>query len=114
MHERRVLLVRHTYGPRTWELPGGAIKRRERPEDAARREIEEELGIRIESFTALGPVSGRAHRRRDTVHCFQAEIDATQLTVDPVEIAEIRWFNRDDLPNNTGRYVRPILARLTG
>ena len=23
----RVLLVRHTYGPRAWELPGGSLKR---------------------------------------------------------------------------------------
>ena len=40
-----MLLVRHTYGPRAWDLPGGAIKRGEPPIDAARREMDEELGL---------------------------------------------------------------------
>jgi 8-oxo-dGTP pyrophosphatase MutT (NUDIX family) len=111
-HDGSVLLVRHTYGPHTWELPGGAVKRNEEPEAAARREIEEELGIRIERFTALGPVSGRMHRRRDTIHAFRAEIDTARLTLDPVEIAEAQWFGLDDLPANLGRYVRAILGRM--
>src|SRR5436305_8710278 len=37
----RVLLVRHTYGPREWDLPGGSIGAGESPEAAARREMNE-------------------------------------------------------------------------
>jgi 8-oxo-dGTP diphosphatase len=33
----RVLLVRHTYGRRSWDLPGGALKRGEPPLSGARR-----------------------------------------------------------------------------
>src|ERR1700734_2481734 len=40
----RVLLVRHTYGSRQWDLPGGGRHRGERSIDAARREMHEELG----------------------------------------------------------------------
>ena len=45
-HGDDVLLVRHTYGHRAWDLPGGTVKRREVPLAAAQREMHEELGRR--------------------------------------------------------------------
>ncbi len=110
----RVLLVRHTYGPRAWELPGGAVKRREPPEDAVRREIEEELGLALEDVVSLGSFAARMDRRRDIIHCFMAEIDRSKLVLDPVEIKRAEWFARDELPPRLGRYVERILERLPG
>ncbi|MDA1358664.1 NUDIX hydrolase [Glycomyces luteolus] len=43
----RILLVKPTYKP-GWDLPGGMCEANESPADAARREINEELGIGIE------------------------------------------------------------------
>ena len=68
-----VLLVRHTYGPRAWDLPGGAIKRGESPVTAARREMNEELGVSIDDWRALGTITVRIDYRKDHVYCFQAE-----------------------------------------
>ena len=42
----RVLLVRHTYGRRGWELPGGGRRPKESLEQAVFREVREELGVR--------------------------------------------------------------------
>jgi 8-oxo-dGTP pyrophosphatase MutT (NUDIX family) len=109
--EDRVLLVRHTYGRADWDLPGGSIKRREPPRSAARREMREELGITIEDWTSLGEVTGRMDHRRDTLHCFQAELRDPVLTLDPGEIDVASWFGRDELPPDLGRYVVPILAQ---
>jgi 8-oxo-dGTP diphosphatase len=50
--ERRVLLQRRAPGRAMaglWEFPGGKVEAGELPEDALAREIEEELGIAIES-----------------------------------------------------------------
>ncbi len=108
----QVLLVRHTYGRRIWQLPGGAVKRHERPEAAARREMEEELGITIDDWTPLGLVTGRLQYRFDMLHCFQTELPAQALRLDPGEIEAARWFKRSELPPQLGEYVRPILDRL--
>ncbi|MBD0738232.1 NUDIX domain-containing protein [Streptomyces sp. CBMA29] len=42
----RVLLVKPTYKP-GWDLPGGMAEANEAPDDAARRELNEELGLDI-------------------------------------------------------------------
>ncbi|MER8186733.1 NUDIX domain-containing protein [Kitasatospora sp. NPDC094015] len=43
----RVLLVDPVYKP-SWEFPGGVVERGEAPSDAALRETEEELGLRLD------------------------------------------------------------------
>ena len=59
----RVLLVRHTYGPRAWDLPGGRGRRGEDPLATARREMEEELGLGDARWTARGTLRGRTYGR---------------------------------------------------
>ena len=108
----RVLLVRHTYGPPTWDLPGGTAKRGEPPSETARREMAEELGVTLDGLVDLGTLSGRIDRRSDTMHCFQAEIPDDELTLDLAEIEEVRWFPQDRLPPNVGRRCRTIVALL--
>jgi 8-oxo-dGTP pyrophosphatase MutT (NUDIX family) len=108
----RVLLVRHTYGPRGWDLPGGSMKRGEAPVNAARREMHEELGVSIDDWRSLGLVSASSNHRRDRLHCFQAEVSAPKIEIDRGELAAASWFHPGALPREVGRYTRPILARL--
>ena len=107
----RVLLVRHTYGPRGWDLPGGSIKRGETPATAASREMNEELGISIEQWQALGQFKVEVDHRRDYVHCFQAELGAAEIVLDRGELAAASWFPRHGLPSDLARYTRPILTQ---
>jgi 8-oxo-dGTP pyrophosphatase MutT (NUDIX family) len=108
----RVLLVRHTYGPSGWELPGGTVHRAEAPRTAARREIREELGLTIEDLRDLGVLAAAIHGKRDTLHCFHAVIGQAPLTLDRGEIEAAAWFERNALPDALGLYVQDIIDLL--
>lgn len=105
----RVLLVRHTYGRPTWDVPGGSIKRRESPLAAARREMAEELGIDNVAWTEIGQLRGRVNHRRDTIHCYRAELASPRLTLDPGELETAQWFERTALPDDVAPYVGRIV-----
>ena len=107
----RVLLVRHTYGHRGWDLPGGSLKRGEDPETAARREMNEELGVSIDRWQPLGEFSLTVDHHRDSVNCFQAELNAPALKINRGELEAADWFLRERLPRDLGRYARRILAQ---
>jgi 8-oxo-dGTP pyrophosphatase MutT (NUDIX family) len=109
--EDRVLLVRHTYGHRSWDLPGGNVRRSEVVHDAATREIEEELGIRVQHWDALGDILRISYGCQDTLHCFHAEVGDPELVLNGAEIADAHWFSERELPPKVGRHVQPILAR---
>jgi 8-oxo-dGTP pyrophosphatase MutT (NUDIX family) len=106
-----VLLVRHTYGDRRWDLPGGTLKRGEEPVAGARREIAEELGLTIDDWDALGELSACVGHRHDELYCFRAELRAPDLTLQKRELATARWFPRAEVPAKVARYVGPIMAR---
>jgi 8-oxo-dGTP pyrophosphatase MutT (NUDIX family) len=109
----RVLLVRHTYGPRHWDLPGGTMRRGEPPINAARREMAEELGIAVEDWQAVGELRVTAFRKRDVLHCFQAELSGRTISIDLGELAVSGWFDRRSLPHDLGPFVEPILALMS-
>jgi 8-oxo-dGTP pyrophosphatase MutT (NUDIX family) len=105
-----VLLVRHTYGPERWELPGGGVHRGEEPLAALRRELGEELGIEIAQATLICTEPGPGRLRHHRTHLFRVEIDEPRLRPDPVEIAEVRWFGPDAPPPRVGPMVRRALG----
>ncbi len=109
-----VLLVRHTYGGREWDLPGGRTRRAEPALATARREMHEELGVLIDEWAPLGEVVGTIEHRRDRMQCFQAEVRDGVLQIDRGELSAARWFPRQALPDEIGYYVREILGRGAG
>jgi 8-oxo-dGTP pyrophosphatase MutT (NUDIX family) len=108
----RVLLVRHTYGNRAWDLPGGSVRRDEAPHDTARREMNEELGVEVARFDHLGQIRARIDFRRDTMQLFHVELGDRPITMDRCELAAAQWFAREALPSELGPFVTRILAVL--
>lgn len=66
--EGRVLLVRHTYGPRNWELPGGVALPGEDPAATARRELREETGIDMQPAGLTGLYYETSHELGPFLH----------------------------------------------
>jgi 8-oxo-dGTP pyrophosphatase MutT (NUDIX family) len=110
-HQGQVLLVRHTYGRRAWDVPGGAIKRGEAPAAAAAREMSEELGLDGVVWRSAGELHLRLERRRDTIHLFTTELASPEVRLDLGELAMSGWFDRDALPVDLAPHVEAILGR---
>jgi hypothetical protein len=73
--------------------------------------MREELGIEGAGWTSLGAVQGTVHHRRDTIHCYRAELAAPGVTLDLGELATAQWFPHGQMPPDVGPYVASIVAR---
>ncbi|MDQ6910806.1 MAG: NUDIX domain-containing protein [Actinomycetota bacterium] len=94
-----ILLVRHSYRA-GWGLPGGLIRRREEPRDAALRESREEVGLDLELTTGPTVIVDSPGRRIDVI--FEARVlpdSPRQVAVAHFpEIVEVQWFQPGRLP----------------
>ena len=95
-----MLLVRQSYRREGWGFPGGLMRRGEDPADAARRELQEELGIDVELQGLPVVVIDSPQRRVDAVfHARLADGSAQpEATTHSPEISDARWFPPDGLP----------------
>lgn len=106
VQDGKIILVRHWYNS-LWVMPGGGIKKYETPEQAAIREIKEEIGIEIKQLDyLLGIYSNTKEGKNDEVHCFVVELNS-QVQISRrrfnIEISDIAWSSFSELPQNTSR-----------
>jgi 8-oxo-dGTP diphosphatase len=107
----RVLLVRHGYRAR-WGLPGGFLKRHEVPADGARREVGEEVGLRVELVGEPSVVVAPESRRVDVVYRARPAVaaEADQIRAASAEIVEAAWFPHDALPQLQEEAAEAMMA----
>lgn len=90
--------TRHQPMPLKWEFPGGKIEPEEPPEDALRRELEEELGIRAE----LGPkvaVIRHTYANDSTVELQFYLVERWEGEVQNCIFRDVVWVTREELPS---------------
>jgi ADP-ribose pyrophosphatase YjhB (NUDIX family) len=93
-----VLLARRALEPRRghWDLPGGFLGETESPTEGLRREFREETGLEVEPVEQfrvdIEPYAGR--------HVFSVTwiVRGEGEPVAADDVAELRWFSRDELP----------------
>lgn len=103
--EGRLMLVRHHYGPQSWALPGGGIKKGEDPAAAARRELFEETGCTARSLTLVETLSEQISGSPHTAYVFHARVDEFPRP-DNREVREARFFPTHSLPEPLGAISR--------
>jgi ADP-ribose pyrophosphatase YjhB (NUDIX family) len=95
----RVLLIRHLYRKR-WGVPGGLLQRHETPNDAARREVREEVDLDVELVGEPAVNVDADPRRIDIVYRARPvnDTDADRVRPASVEVLEARWFLPTEFP----------------
>lgn len=100
-----VLLLKHSYGPNVWGLPGGGLRRGEDPAAAALREVREELGVTLARIAPVAAIEEEISGAPHTAHLFTAVCDH-QPKPDGREITEARFFPSHSLPEPLGPITR--------
>jgi A/G-specific adenine glycosylase len=72
-----------------WEFPGGKVEAGETLPEALRRELKEELGVRIEVGGQLGSYRHAYTHFKVSVHTFEAAI--TEGEPHPLESEQLEW-----------------------
>lgn len=120
--EMQVLLIERGLEPflGRWALPGGFVRVDEELEDAARRELEEETGLRevfMEQLCTVGTVK-RDPRERVVSVCYYALVKlADHSTRAATDAADARWFPVSKVPRlafDHADILATALARLRG
>jgi len=92
-----LLLVRSSYRA-GWQLPGGGVRRGEKPEGAERRELADEIGLAASALLPAGVACGIWDGRRDRVHFFELRlVELPKLQLDNREIIASRLASPSEL-----------------
>ena len=93
----KILLVRGRFSRQKWALPGGGVKHNESYEQAAVREVLEEIGLKIHNLRYLGKANSHESYAKFSVRVFAAHASNYDIKCN-FEIMEARWFNMNYLP----------------
>ena len=102
VHERKVLLARRYGGylDNLWEFPGGKLEREETAAHAARRELSEELAIKVEPDRVVLVLEHAYPDKKVRLHFVSCRLSAAsqsclaQLQQNP----SVGWFLPNELP----------------
>ena len=92
-----ILLVKNRFSRQKWALLGGGVKHNESYEQAAVREVLEEIGLKIHNLRYLGKANSHESYAKFSVRVFAAHASDYDIKCN-FEIMEARWFNMNYLP----------------
>jgi ADP-ribose pyrophosphatase YjhB (NUDIX family) len=104
VRDGRLLLIRRVREPEAgcWGLPGGKVDPYEPVQDAARREIAEEIGVELigERLLCVVDLIDRARGEHWVAPVFLAQAFAGEPTIlEPEKHSGLDWFALDALPS---------------
>jgi mutator protein MutT len=97
-HAGRILLQQRAIEPRAgfWTFPGGFLEFGETPQEGARRETKEEVGLDVE-ITALHGVYARPDVGIALV-VYRGVSDSADAVVGDFESQAVQWFSPEEIP----------------
>ncbi len=92
-----ILLVKSRFSRQEWALPGGGVNSNESYEQAAAREVLEEVGLKIDNLRYLGKTNSHESYTTFPVRMFVAHASTQDIKCN-FEIMEVRWTNGKCIP----------------
>lgn len=121
--EGSVLIARRAIEPYKgmWDMVGGFLHEQELPEQALLREVEEETGLTVLLGPYVGTYVDRYGDGGDAITTLNLVFEAIAANREPRpadDVAELRWFRLDDLPegeefafHEVGRFIHDWAGR---
>ena len=96
-HEDKIFATQRGYGEMKggWEFPGGKIEEGETPQQALKREIEEELDSEIQVGDLIDTIEYDYPSFHLSMDCFWCEVVSGDLVLKEAEAA--RWLTKEEL-----------------
>ena len=111
----RVLLVKHTYGPINWELPGGGAEAGESVVETALREVFEETRLHVVAQHTTGIYYDTEADMLHFVFLCHSQETALLAHPDAEEISECAFWSPNALPRPISNFtVRRIADAISG
>lgn len=99
-------------GVKKFQTPGGAVDIGESKEEALKRELIEEIGVKIDIFKQINSYKTFNHilnipqREENFLVKIKNKISQTS------EIDEMKWFNREGLIKNKSKILEPFFDKI--
>jgi len=104
-----VLLLKHRFRPGSgWGLPGGFLEKAEKPIDALRRELREEIGLEVEAVEIFAVRSFAKPQQVEVL--FRCRSNGT-LKPRTIEVERADWFSIVNLPDGVPRDQQLFIER---
>lgn len=112
--DNKILLIKHTYID-NWYSVGGGVEKNESPLQAVKREIAEEVGIKLITEPKLFNVyHSNKEKRDDYIILYIAENFIEENHIDKDEILEKKWFDLNNLPSDISKSTKARIEEYLG
>lgn len=117
LHDGKVLVVKNWLGSGGWSLPGGGMHADELPNNAAIREVNEELGVVLRASDLIelgGHVSKESKLLRSKYFLFAAKLEQEpKISLQKLEIMDSAWVGLAEVKTASGRFSATVRDSLT-
>lgn len=115
IQNHQVLLFQHTYHDLGWLTVGGGVNTGETADEAIRREVQEEAGLKVEGKPKLfGVYQSNYQKRDDHVVFYIIENFSSIPTPASPEIEAKQWFDLENLPEDVSPATKRRIEEYLG